>query len=415
MADSTRGTVRKQVGIDQVTVGMYLEDVSTERGVLLISRDISVQSETQIQALRQRGVQKVTINVQKGKDVVGAPPVRATVRTAEPSASAAENQKQAELAEREAAYYRELSKAHDVHAQTVETATEVLRNIKNGRTFSTVNVRGVSESIAESIARNPDALVSLTQIKGFDEYTYTHSVNVGILVTSLAAEMGYKGESLVEVSMGGLLHDIGKMRVPDSILKKPGKLTDLEFTTIKRHPEMGIEIIGDRPGIPDITRKMISQHHERFNGKGYPLGLAGARIHEAGLITAVADVFDALTSDRVYKEAWTPQRALAMIFNGCDVDYSRRIAELFARHMGIYPVGSFVRLVSGEMAVVVRVDRGHLLAPRVLVLFDKGGKRHAKPVEYDLLVKQNGPEGAQYRIEVSLDPKAYSICVSDFL
>jgi putative nucleotidyltransferase with HDIG domain len=395
---------RKRVSIDEVRIGMYLEDVCTDRGVLLISNHIAISTQSQIDGLKKRGVTAVTINIKKGRDVDSAPLKEATVNISGDDES-----------RREAAYYKELDNARAIHLESVSTATKLLKTIRATGEVQLKGVRKTAEDMAGSVLRNADALISLTQIKGFDEYTYTHSVNVGILMTSLAKEMGYEGETLVEIGMGGLLHDIGKMKVPESILNKPGKLTDGEFAVIKRHPEFGLEMVSGKSSFPDICRKVIGQHHERFNGKGYPLGLSGVRIHEVSLIAAVADVYDALTSDRVYKEAWTPQKALAVIFQGCDSEYSRKIVELFTRHMGIFPVGSFIRLINGEMGIVTKLDRGHLLAPQVLILFDSLGRPMSIPKDYDLLEKQKGADGETYKIEVSLNPKSYGITISNYL
>jgi HD-GYP domain-containing protein (c-di-GMP phosphodiesterase class II) len=236
---------------------------------------------------------------------------------------------------------------------------------------------------------------------------------VGILVSSLAQELGYRGERLVEAGMGGLLHDIGKMRVPEYILNKPGKYTDIEFKVMKRHPTYGVQLIEGKKGISPLTRAAIEQHHERFDGSGYARGLKGDEIEEIGVICAVADVYDALTSDRVYRAAWTPQKALAMIFQGRDKEYSKKIVELFTAHLGIYPVGSFVKLVGGQMGIVVRVERGKLLAPRVLVLFDESGRRLGEPFELNLAACKGAENGK--KIQMSLNPKAFRVNVAEYL
>jgi HD-GYP domain-containing protein (c-di-GMP phosphodiesterase class II) len=189
----------------------------------------------------------------------------------------------------------------------------------------------------------------------------------------------------------------------------------MEFNIMKRHPEYGIDIVHEKKTISDVSKAVIIQHHERYNGKGYPRGLRGEEIAEIGLISAVVDVYDALTSNRVYREAWTPQKALAVIFQGCDEEYSRTIVERFTKQMGIYPVGSFVRLISGEMGVVTRVDRGNLLAPVVLVLFDASGRRLERPIEYDLSKKKKESNGHLYGVEVSLNPRAYRVEVAEYI
>jgi len=393
-------TYIKRISIDELVVGMFVEDVFNKEDVLLLSADSIVANNDQISALRRQGVTGVYINTAKGKDVVKKIP---------------ETVVSAEDPHREVEYYKELETARGIQRQTLATAKEALDSIRKGRSFSMSKVEEASENIVESILRNPDALISLCQIKGYDEYTYTHSVNVSVLTTAMAYSLGYNRDRLLEIGVGGVLHDIGKMRVPESILNKPGKYTDWEFNVMKKHPEYGMDIVKEKKNISDFSKLLIIQHHERFNGKGYPNRLKGDEIAEIGLIAAVADVYDALTSNRVYRAAWTPQKALAVIFQGCDDEYSRDIVERFTRQMGIYPVGSFVRLASGEMGVVVRVDKGQLLTPTVLVLFNTSGKRLEEPIEYDLSTKQKQSGGAGYTVEVSLNPRAYGVDAAQYL
>lgn len=397
----------KHIALDDVRQGMFLADVFDARGHLLLSANQPVQSDAQIQKLRQRGVTSVYINISKGRDTDSEQSVGADTNLPSPEQHA--------RIMREQAYYDELPRARHAHQHAATTTRELLKAVRLGKAFSTGEVHRSSEGVVQSVMRNPDALVSLVQIKGYDEYTFTHSVNVGILLTSLAHEMGYTQEQLMAISMGGILHDIGKMRVPEVILNKPGKLTEQEFALMQRHPEYGLGLVEDKKNIAELSRAVIIQHHERFNGRGYPNRLTAQQIEEVGLMSAVADVYDALTSDRVYKQAWTPQRALALIFQGCDEDYSRMVVERFTRHLGVYPVGSFVRLSSGEMGVVTKVDRGNLLNPTLLLLFDAQGKRLAKPTERDLAAPI--PQGAEtgWKVQISLDPKDFEVRVAEYL
>lgn len=394
-------TASKKIHIEQLEVGMYVEDVYNSRDVLMLSSNSLIWDGSQIEALKQQGVNSLFINIDKGRDIL-------------PVDAAAFMNKQA-MTKREEEYYKEIEHARAVHHQALETIHEVLDSIKKGTSFSLEKVEKTVENIVESILRNPDTLISLSQIKGYDEYTYTHSLGVSILVTSLAYSMGYAGERLLLTGIGGLLHDIGKMRIPETILNKPGKYTDWEFRVMKKHPEHGLEIVKDKKGFSDFSRAVIIQHHERYDGRGYPYGLKGKQIEEVGLISAVADVYDALTSNRVYRAAWPPQKALALIFQGADIDYSRRIVELFTKQLGVYPAGSFVRLMSGAMGVVTRVDRGNLLAPKIAILFDEHGKRLDKPVEWDLSEKQKERDGKNYKVDISLNPKAYRVDVGEYI
>ncbi len=397
----------RQIPLDQLRVGMYVEDVFTSEGKLLLAANVTIKRQSQIEQLRRQGIRSVRINA------FGSPAERT-----QPARAASAEEIVPETTEpdiRETAYYEELPRAIEIRRVTFETAQKVLSALRKGRSFTYQEVERSATQVVESVMRNSDALVSLCQIKGYDEYTYIHSVNVCILMASLARSMGYRDENLLHVGVGGLLHDIGKMRVPESVLNKPGKYTDWEFAVMKKHPQHGLDIVEGRKSVPETARKTIALHHERAGGTGYPCGLRGKEIDEIGSIAAVADVYDALTSDRVYRAAWTPQRALALIFQGCDREYSRDIVERFTRLLGVYPVGSFVRLNSGEMGVVVKVEPGRLLAPRVLVLFDQAGRRLDEPLTYDLFEKQKENGGNRYDIEMSLNPKAFRIDVGEYL
>jgi HD-GYP domain-containing protein (c-di-GMP phosphodiesterase class II) len=231
------------------------------------------------------------------------------------------------------------------------------------------------------------------------------------MVTIMAHALGYAEDKLFEAALGGMLHDIGKMKVSDSILNKPGKYTEWEFNAMKKHPEHGYELVRYKNKIPDLAKALIYQHHERFNGSGYPQGLKGEQIDEIALIGAVADVYDALTTNRSYRSAVLPNMAIAMLFEGRDKSYSKKIVERFTKQMGVYPVGSFVKLKSTELGVVTRVNKDNLLAPVMLVLFNKDKKRLAKPLEYDLAKMQTLENGADFRIECSLNPKIYRVDV----
>ncbi|HEX2959425.1 MAG TPA: HD-GYP domain-containing protein [Chitinispirillaceae bacterium] len=387
----------RKITISEVEPGMVLEDAFNDQGVLLLSNHIMVKDREQIENLKKRGVSFVLINIHDGMDI----PV--------------EKLKKQELFKREEEYYKELSRAKKVHQITLEAAKNTLHAVRMGRQFVSKEVEIVAEKVAESILRNTDAILSLAQIKGYDEYTYVHSVNVGVLLTSVANAMQYTKSSLIEIGIGGLLHDIGKMRIPEHILNKAGKYTDNEFAVMKRHPQLGLDILRSSRSISDLSRLIVFEHHERFNGKGYPRGITGGQISEVGVMAAVADVYDAMTTDRVYRPAWTPQRALAMIFQGCDIEFPRRIVEFFTRHIGIYPVGSFVRLGTGELGVVIRVEKGKILAPDVLVLYSAKGVKYLQPMEYKLSELQNPTNGKTYYIESSLNPKNFNVNISEYI
>jgi putative nucleotidyltransferase with HDIG domain len=398
MPDVDRKKHLKRIGVDQVEVGMYCEDVYNEYDVLILSAHIPIATEDQITLLRNLGVKTLEIDLTKGKDVSETPGAPGT---------AAKKPLFIPLVE-------ELPRAREIYSRTIETAHNALKAIRLGQVFPMEQIETMVEEILGSIIRNPDALMSLSQIRGYDEYTYEHSVNVAILVCSLGHALNFEKEILMQGGVGGLLHDIGKTWIPEHIVNKPGKLTDPEYMIMKRHPEYGIEIVKERKGISDLARKVIIQHHERINGKGYPHALKSDQIHDMGLIAGVADVYDAMTSHRVYRPAFTPQQSLATIYNGIDQEYPKAISEHFIKLMGVYPVGSFVRLHTGEMGIVTRVNRDEILAPDMLMLFSPDGKRLATPCEYRLS-EMGRNNGKKYSIETSMNPRPYGVDVAEFI
>lgn len=382
---------------------MYVQDIFDQKGTFLLSANSKIANQGQIDRLKARGIKTLQIDTDKGVAPEGfdtsAP---ATVQAPESDT-------------REKAYFEEIEAAREIHKESFTVVRHTLKSARMGKRFSAGEVENAARQLTASISRNPDALASLSQIKGYDEYTFVHSLNVSILVTSLAKELGYESEHLVQIGIGGLLHDLGKMKVPESVLNKPGKYVDWEFNEMKKHPLYGVELLrAGYPGASQTVYRMVEQHHERFDGSGYPRALKGKQVSEEGVIAAVADVYDALTTDRVYRGAWTPQKALAHIFQGCDEAYSRRIVERFTKHLGIYPVGSFVILKSGEMGVVTRANRGKLMSPFVTVLFDTQGHKLPKPIEYDLSEMQTR-RGNAYQIQSSANPKKHRVNPAEYL
>ena len=202
--------------------------------------------------------------------------------------------------------------------------------------------------------------------------------------------------------------------IPENIVNKPDKLSDAEAMVIKRHPEYGLEILKDRKGISNLSRTIVIQHHERLNGKGYPKGLKGDRVHEVGSIAGIVDAYDAMTSNRVHRPALTPQQALAFLYSVSDKEFPKKVTEHFVKLLGVYPVGSFVRLTGGEMGIVIRVRKEKILSPDVLVLFDARGRKLDSPVEYQLSPMIQESRNNRFTIDKSLNPREFGIKIADY-
>lgn len=229
------------------------------------------------------------------------------------------------------------------------------------------------ENIIDQLLANRHLMVNLADIRSLDDYTFGHCVNVCVLSIMTGITLGYERERLLRLGLGAILHDLGKVDVPPEVLQKPGRLTAEEFALVKRHPEEGYRRVLRLPGVSAAAAQVVYQHHERFDGTGYPRGLQGQEVHEMAYICGVADVFDALTADRVYRRACPVHEAYEMVAGSGDSLFDFRVVRAFLENVAAYPVGTWVRLSTGEVGVVVDNRRGFSLYPRVRVFFDPQG------------------------------------------
>ncbi len=301
-------------------------------------------------------------------------------------------------------FEKELERAKVVYQEAKRVVKDVLSSARFGEALKVDAVRKVAEEVVESVLRNTRALVSLSRLKSYDEYTFQHSVNVGVLAVSLGRRAGLKEEDLYRLSFGALLHDIGKMRVPERILNKPGKLTPEEFEVMKKHTILGFKILADQEGVDGGEVLPALEHHERISGEGYPLGKKNGAISLFGRISAIVDVYDAITSDRVYHKGLTPYEALSRMYSWVDRDFDKKLFEIFVKTVGIYPVGSVVVLSNGMIGIVEK-QNPNLLRPVVKVVKVKGN--FVKPFSLDLEKEGLSIEKAIDGREEHIDPNLF--------
>jgi HD-GYP domain-containing protein (c-di-GMP phosphodiesterase class II) len=216
--------------------------------------------------------------------------------------------------------------------------------------------------------------------------------------------------------IGGMLHDIGLVSLPKDLFMKQGTCTRQEHELFKSHPIHGLEIIQKNNNtLPDGVYRIIAQHHERVNGDGYPAKLYGTGIDELAIVCAIADMYDILTTKDMFNKTYLPQEALALIFQGSDEEFPRSFIEHFLKLLGIYPVGSFVKLDTGEMGVVIKNNRNKLLTPTVRILFNNKGDRIGTPYVKDLSVIDYESEDRLTRILHSLDPSSFKVEIENFI
>jgi putative nucleotidyltransferase with HDIG domain len=264
---------------------------------------------------------------------------------------------------------QEAARASVICAKSKQAVTSMFGEARMGKALNTDEALPIVEEISASVMRNPSALISLARLKDKDNYTYMHSVAVCALMVSLARQLGLEDGQIHQAGLAGLLHDVGKMMIPPEILNKPGKLTDIEFNIVKNHPSEGHQLLLKGIGISDIVRDVCLHHHEKMDGSGYPEQLADDQISLYAKMSAICDVYDAITSNRPYKNGWEPAEAIRKMAEWSKSHFDQRIFQAFVRSIGIYPTGSLVRLASLKLAVVVEQSEKSLLMPRVKIFF----------------------------------------------
>lgn len=371
----------KKIPAARLEPGMYIHDLNC--GWMdhpFLTTRFKVESERDLQKIRAAGIREVYIDTDLGDDVDDAPTAAEVERGLDREMlQAAEEATAAQVSTRE-----ELARAHRIHAEANHIMRNIMNDVRLGRQVHVEQMEPIVDKMAGSILRNSGAILSLARIKNKDEYTFQHSVGVAALLIAFCRGLGHDEETIRQAGIGGMVHDVGKMQTPDHILNKPGKLTDEEFTVMRHHVVASREILEITPNISQTALQVAAQHHERYDGSGYPHRLKGDEISPVGQVAAIIDVYDAITSDRVYHKGMPPTEALRKLFEWSKFHFKPELVHAFARVVGIYPVGALVRLESGRLAVVVEHRASNMLHPLVRVIFDGKRNHYLKPEDVDL-------------------------------
>jgi HD-GYP domain-containing protein (c-di-GMP phosphodiesterase class II) len=392
----------KRITIDMLKPGMFLHDICGSwldhpfwRTAFLIEdgRDIA--------RIKASGIREVWIDTARGidvrDDVAAPPPPLRHHDDAELVAAPGSPPPRDVLA-------AELERAERILSDAERAVGEVLDAARMGKAFRADDLRPVVEEILASVMRHPCALVGLARLRNTDYDTSLHSVAVCGLLVSLGHQLGDSRDELIEIGLGGLFHDIGKLDIPLSILTKPGRLTDEEFAEMKAHPLRGASVLDAGNGISPIALDICMNHHEKPDGTGYPNRLAGDEISRHARMAAICDIYDATTADRCYRHGWNPAEAMRRMAGWAPGAIDERLFRAFVRTVGIYPTGSTVRLQSGRLAVVVDQSGGSLLHPLVNVFHASDNSRMLEPRRLDL-----SAPGASDAIVGLEDPRDWGI------
>jgi HD-GYP domain-containing protein (c-di-GMP phosphodiesterase class II) len=389
----------KRIPVDDLRVGMYLHELG---GAWLDHpfwrSSFKIDDPQVLTKIRTSGIREAWIDTTKGLDVAGGV-------TEQEAAAEVEFDLQLSAAElapaQRATTEEEVAAAAAICARAVAEVGKIFDEARMGRAIQPETLMPVANQIAASVERNPGVLSALLRLRQQDNYTYMHSVSVGALMVGLGRQLGLDSDVLTELGLAGLLHDIGKVGIELELLNKKGRLSNEEFARLRDHAPFGHRLLV-KGHASDVALEVARHHHERADGSGYPDRLAGETISTFARMAAVCDVYDATTSNRPYKDAWPPAYSLRKMAEWSHSQYDTRIFHAFVRTIGIYPIGTLVRLKSGYLGVVVDQSDTALLTPRVKVFYNIAKGHRLPPIMIDLA------DGAD-EIESHEDPDTWGI------
>jgi len=399
----------KRVPTDLLEPGMFIHDLNC--GWLahpFVLSQFKLANQAEIDKIAGYGIKEVYIDTTLGSDVPGAQ-TQAEIHE-ELDRKMVDVVKETEKPISHTSVDEELVYAKLVFSEANQVIHDIMSDVRFGKQIELEKIEPVVENMTLSVLRNSGALTSLARVKQKDNYTFQHSVSVGVLLINFCQHLGLGREIIQQAAVGGLLHDIGKMKTPIGVLNKPAKLSDEELLIMKQHVMHGIAILQNTTGVTPLSLSIAAQHHERVDGSGYPARLKGNEISQFGQMAAIVDVYDAITSNRIYHQAMEPTAALRKLLEWSKFHFNEELVQHFIRCIGIYPVGTLVSLESGLLGVVIEEGTQNLLHPIVRVVYDSRKDSPLPPYEIDL-----SQASAKDRIVGHESPAKWKIDTQQFL
>ncbi|MGL6231682.1 HD-GYP domain-containing protein [Aeromonas rivipollensis] len=386
------------IPVNQLQPGMYVLAIASQTGAMEIAQTGLVTNRQQVDALIRRGVLTVRVDLARSKlpgiEQVVSPSPSHSAGSARPAGSGEG---------------REL-KIRRLYQEARELQGKFIRHLKAGEPIDITPLAAVAEEMVDTMFTHGDAMLCLARIRAKDAYLMEHSMNVAILLANFGRYLGLERNVLKELTLGGLLHDVGKIMTPDEVLNKPGKLTDEEFGVMRQHVVHSYDILSNTAGITPTMLEVAANHHERLDGTGYPQRLKGDQLSLYTRMSGIVDVYDAVTADRVYKQGMQPTQAFRVLLKGIDQHFDAELVTKFIKCMGVYPVGTLVQLSNQRLAVVMQRNEQQPLKPVVKVIYH-ATQRHYLEVQWLDLARNGGQES----IESTVDPKEFGINLANFV
>jgi len=393
----------KQIPPDKLKAGMYVD----LKGISwldhsFIGNGLLIDDDTTLRKVQAAGWKQITIDTSRGKDLEEASPIILAPAAAPQATLVERNTTTAAVG-----YQDELLTARGIHEHATEVIRDFMHDARAGQLGSVSSVEALADDMVHSILRNSSALVSLTSLKRRDDYTFMHCVSVGIFMIGLGRQLGLDAANLRILGAAGLLHDVGKAYIPLEVLNKPSSLSSTEGEIMRTHPRLGYDALLEAGYAVEPVLDAVLHHHERLDGSGYPEAFSG---HEISLITriaSVADVYDAVTTQRVYHIAMAPTAALRMIRKRAGIDFDSTVAQALIKVVGIYPIGSLVRLSSGHLAVVSEQNALNTAKPKVMAFYSLKKDAYVTPLPLDLAETDDAIESDEDPAEWGVDLRRY--------
>ncbi len=405
----------KTIPISELTTDMFIAELIESPGAQLPKKKRGMVRDPRIIAkFIEIGIQQVVIDLERGLDVQDV----SKTQDDRPTGKVMSNQQIEDslqlLRQNLGTSYHELKLEWGTAKQIFRTSISIVNHsLEAARHGDSINGRYFEEAaqaISRSIIRNKDALTWLGKIRDQRSYLFEHSVNTSVLMGIFANALGLSLSETEQCITAGLLHDLGQAHIEEEFFQRPGPLSESEFETVKKHVDFGLDIIKASPQSSEVIQNIILQHHERFDGTGYPAGLAGKNISLHGRMFAIVDTYDAVTNNRNYKSATPSSAGMRTLLELSGKHFDQSLVHQFIKCMGVYPTGSLVKLSNGLLAVVIAQKPGHPLKPLVRTIFNSKSFAYVEPRMMDLMSPQHNEKIISYE-----DPGKYDIVVNDFL
>lgn len=393
MGDSIESSSLIKVPVSKLKVGMFVEAIDKNNSLINIANAGQIRSAEAILRLHKSNVTHVWVNGDRSLPELGlgraVSSPKPTVKKV--SVDRATTQRQAKKLILEA---KDL--IHKVLSETFE-----------GKAIEVAPFEALADNMIESVMLDADALKCISALRSKDAYLLEHSINVAFLLITFGRYLNFDVDTLRQIAIGGILHDIGKIKIDSKILNKPGKLTPEEFEHIKLHQNFAVEIMAQTKGLSQVSKDISLMHHEKLDGNGYPHGLKGEEIPIHGRMSCIVDIFDALTAARCYKEAMSPASAFKILLGMTPNHLDQGLVYEFIRCIGVYPVGSLVQLSDGRIGIVWEAKGRDVLHPKVKCFYSVKHKCYTQVEIVDLL-------RSSLNIEKGVSPRSLEIDPTPF-